>query len=85
MSAGYVYILQCVDGTLYTGVTKDVAVRLAAHNAGRGAKYTRGWRPVRLAYVEVVSDRSRALAREQAIKRLPAARKRALIVSCGMV
>ncbi|OUO92821.1 GIY-YIG nuclease family protein [Cloacibacillus sp. An23] len=64
------YILLCADGTLYTGWTNDVEKRLAAHNAGRGAKYTRGRRPVRLLYAEECASRSEAMSREAAIKKL---------------
>ena len=60
----YVYLLRCADGTLYTGFTNDLARRLAAHNAGRGAKYTRGRRPVELVYWESFSNKSSALRRE---------------------
>ncbi len=74
-----VYMVECADGTLYTGISTDVSARLAAHNAGRGAKYTRGRTPVRLVYQEAVASRSAALARERALKRLTAAAKRALI------
>jgi len=63
---------------LYTGVAKDLAARIAAHNDGRGAKYTRSRLPVRLVYREPVADRSAALKRELQIKRLPRAAKRAL-------
>ena len=62
MSA-YVYIVECADGTLYTGWTDDVAKRVAAHNAGRGAKYTRSRRPVVLRYYEELEDKSSALSR----------------------
>ncbi len=70
-----VYLLRCADGTLYTGVTTDVEARLRTHNAGRGARYTAGRRPVRVVYVEPCGSRSAALKREHAIKRLPRARK----------
>jgi len=79
MSAWYVYVLECADGTLYTGVATDVAARVAAHNAGKGAKYTRGRRPVALVYQERAGDRGAALSREYAIKRMRAAEKRKLI------
>lgn len=75
----YVYILQCCDGTFYTGSTSDLSKRLNMHNSGRGAKYTRGRRPVRLAYAEPALDRSSALRREAQIKRLSRAEKIALI------
>ena len=74
-----VYILKCADGTLYTGWTTDLERRLQAHNSGRGARYTRGRRPVRLAYREEQSDRSAAQRREAAIRRLPRAGKLKLI------
>ena len=77
----YVYLLRCADGTLYTGFTNDLARRLAAHNAGRGAKYTRGRRPVELVYWESFSNKSSALRRECAIKRLSRAEKLSLIQS----
>ena len=65
----YVYILQCRDNSLYTGWTNDIGKRLAAHNAGRGAKYTRGRGPVHLVHLEVFSSREEAMKREQAIVR----------------
>ena len=74
-----VYILKCADGTLYTGWTTDLERRLQAHNSGRGARYTRGRGPVRLAYREEQSDRSAAQRREAAIRRLPRAGKLKLI------
>lgn len=79
MSEYVVYILRCGDGTLYTGCTNDLARRLAAHSAGRGAKYTRARLPVALVYQEPAADRSQALRREAAIKALPRAQKLALI------
>lgn len=75
----WVYVLECRDGTLYTGCTDDIPRRLAAHNAGRGAKYTRGRGPVTLRYREETPDKSSALRREAAIKRLSRAEKQALI------
>lgn len=77
----YVYLLRCADGTLYAGFTNDLARRLAAHNAGRGAKYTRGRRPVELVYWESFSNKSSALRREYAIKQLPRRQKLTLIQS----
>lgn len=77
----YVYLLRCADGTLYTGFTNDLARRLAAHNAGKGAKYTRGRRPVELVYWESFSNKSSALRREYAIKQLPRRQKLTLIQS----
>ena len=75
----FVYIVECADGTLYTGWAVDVAKRVAAHNAGRGARYTRLHGPVSLVYVEECESRAAALKRELAIKRLPREKKRALI------
>jgi putative endonuclease len=75
-----VYLARCGDGTLYTGITTDPQRRLAEHNTGDGAAYTRARLPVLLIYKEVVPDRSTALRREHAIKRLTRAAKEALIV-----
>lgn len=77
----YCYVLECADGTLYTGWTTDLEARLAAHNAGRGARYTRSRRPVRLAYWEPQPSRSAALRREAELRRLPRAQKLALCLS----
>lgn len=73
------YLLRCADDTLYCGITNDLDKRLAAHNAGTAAKYTRARGPVVLAYVESCADKSAALKRELAIKALPRAAKLALI------
>jgi uncharacterized protein (TIGR02453 family) len=64
----FVYIARCRDGSLYTGVTTDVPRRLAAHNAGRGAAYTRSRRPITMVHVEPAADRGAALRREHGIK-----------------
>ena len=77
----YVYILRCGDGTLYTGITDDVPRRLAAHRAGKGAKYTRGRGPLELVYTEQLPDKSAALRLEIEIKRLRRAEKERLIKS----
>lgn len=74
-----VYIARCADDTLYTGVAKDAEARLAQHNAGRGARYTRGRGPLTLVYRERVAGRAAAQRREAAIKALPAVEKRRLI------
>ena len=79
MPTHFVYILECRDGTLYTGWTTDPEARLRAHNEGRGAKYTRARRPVRLVYTECFGTKSEALRRECAIKKLTRAEKDALI------
>jgi predicted GIY-YIG superfamily endonuclease len=65
----WVYILRCGDGTLYTGIARDVAARLAQHRAGTGARYTRGRAPLELVYQEASPSRSAATRREAAIKR----------------
>lgn len=75
----FVYMLRCGDGTLYTGVTDDVSRRLAAHRSGKGAKYTRGRGPLELVYQEAVPDKSAALKREIALKRLTRQEKERLI------
>jgi putative endonuclease len=75
----YTYIVECSDGTLYTGWARDVESRVKAHNAGRGAQYTRSRRPVRLRYWERHRDRSAAMQREREMKRLKRAQKLALI------
>jgi putative endonuclease len=74
-----VYILECADGSLYTGIARDLDSRIAAHNAGSGAKYTRGRRPVKLLYHETAADRGTALRREAALKKLSRADKLQLI------
>ena len=74
----FVYIVRCADGTLYTGWAVDVAARLKAHNAGRGARYTRTRRPVKLIYSEELLTRAEALKRERVIKRFPRVKKLAL-------
>jgi putative endonuclease len=76
--AWWVYVVRCADGSLYTGVARDLAARIAAHDAGRGARYTRGRGPVTLVYREGAADRASAQRREAAIKRLPAAAKAGL-------
>ena len=77
--AWVVYMLRCGDGTLYTGCTNDLPHRLEVHRSGRGAKYTRSRPPVVLAYQEEAADRSAALRREAAIKRLTRRQKLELI------
>lgn len=74
-----VYILRCGDGTLYTGCTNDLPRRLKTHQSGKGAKYTRTRLPVELVYQEPAPDKSQALRREAAIKRLSRAEKLALM------
>ena len=76
----FVYMLRCGDGTLYTGITDDIQRRLAAHRAGKGAKYTRGRGPLELVYQEELPDKSDALKREYAIKRLRREEKEQLLL-----
>jgi putative endonuclease len=73
-----VYLARCQDGSLYTGVTTDPQRRLAEHNAGRGAAYTRSRLPITLIYCEPVDDRSCALRREHAIRQLSRSEKERL-------
>ena len=73
-----VYIVRCADGSLYTGIAKDVAKRIAQHNAGKGSKYCRSRRPVELVYVESCASVSLALRRELEIKALPRSAKEQL-------
>lgn len=75
----YLYILRCGDNSLYTGITTDVARRLAAHQSGKGAKYTRGRGPLTLVYQEELPDKPSALRRELAVKALTREEKLALI------
>lgn len=75
----YVYLLECSDGTLYCGYTNDTKKRLAAHNSGKGAKYTKPRLPVKLVYQEQLPTKSEALKREAAIKKLTRQQKIELI------
>lgn len=80
----HIYIVRCKDGTLYTGIAKDLAKRIAEHNSDKdGAKYTRSRRPVQLLYSEHAESRSAAAKREYQLKRMPLAKKNALIKSGG--
>ncbi|MDN9011938.1 GIY-YIG nuclease family protein [Brevibacillus laterosporus] len=76
----YVYILQCADGSLYTGYTTEIQRRLKQHRIGKGAKYTRGRCPIELVYWEEGADRSWGLKREEQIKRLQRSAKESLIL-----
>jgi putative endonuclease len=78
-NAWFCYALCCADGTLYAGVTTDLARRVAEHNAGRGARYTRGRRPVTLVAAWQFPDRGKAQQAEACLRRLPRARKLSLI------
>jgi putative endonuclease len=75
----HVYVLECADGSLYTGYTTDVERRVAEHDAGEGAKYTRGRTPVELVHTESFDSRSAATRREHEIKALSRAAKERLV------
>ena len=75
----FVYIIECCDNTLYTGITNNLDNRIKTHNQGKGAKYTRARRPVTLKYYEIASDKSSASKREIAIKKLSRNQKIKLI------
>ncbi len=77
--SSYVYFLRCGDGSLYTGWTNDLEQRLAAHQSGKGAKYTRGRLPIEMVYFEEMPDKSAALKRENELKKLKKAEKELLI------
>lgn len=78
-----VYLLRCGDGSLYTGATNDLTRRLATHAAGKGARYTRSRLPVALVHQERAPDRSAALRREAAIKRLSRQAKLDLVAAAS--
>ncbi|MEW6093219.1 MAG: GIY-YIG nuclease family protein [Chloroflexota bacterium] len=77
--AYYCYILECSDGTYYTGWTTDPERRVRQHNRGKGARYTRSRLPVRLVYVEELPDKPSAMRREKAVKSLPRQEKMKLV------
>ena len=79
----YTYILQCKDGSLYTGWTNDIEKRLGDHRSGRGARYTKGRGPLELIYLEVSDSRSQAMRREAWIKHLTRQKKLILIQNSG--
>jgi putative endonuclease len=79
----YSYILRCADGTFYTGWTNDLDGRLLAHNAGKGAKYTRSRLPVELVYRETFATKEEAMSREWHLKQLSRQEKLRLIESAG--
>jgi putative endonuclease len=83
MSAWFVYLIECRDGSLYTGITTDVAARYAAHAAGKGARYTRSHPPLRLLGSEAHPDRSAAAKAEYRIKQLSPMEKRAYAARLG--
>lgn len=81
MTGYYCYMLECADGSFYTGWTTDPQRRARQHNAGRGARYTAQRCPVRLVYIEPQPDRSSAMRRERAIKALSHSRKHKMIIA----
>ena len=83
MASWSVYIVRCCDGSLYTGVSNDVALRVRKHNDGRGARYTRSRLPVRLVWRKGVKDKSAALRLEAAMKKLSRAQKVLLLLKAS--
>ena len=79
-TAWYTYLVRCADGSLYAGATNDLARRLAAHNSGKGARYTRSRRPVELAWSKRSANKSRALSLEALVKKLTRLEKHALVL-----
>jgi len=79
MPAHFVYIVRCADGSLYTGYARDAKARVKVHNSGKGARYTKSRRPVRLVYSEECTTLSAALKREYELKQWPRSRKKALV------
>ncbi|MBX3504580.1 MAG: GIY-YIG nuclease family protein [Parvibaculum sp.] len=75
----HLYILECAGGRLYTGIARDVEARFRAHAAGKGAKFTRSYRPERIVFIRPFESRADALREEHAVKKLSAAAKRELI------
>lgn len=80
----YLYVIECADGSLYTGIAIDPVARFWQHAAGMGAKYTRSHVPVKLLMAEPHPDKSSALKAEYAFKQLPAAQKRRMAEQCGV-
>jgi putative endonuclease len=83
VSKHYVYLLQCKDQSIYTGYTTELKRRLAAHERGKGAKYTRGRGPFRLIHVEEFETKQEALRREAEIKRFPTEKKKRMFLEKG--
>ncbi|MEM7196663.1 MAG: GIY-YIG nuclease family protein [Pseudomonadota bacterium] len=83
MNPWQIYIVRCSDGSLYTGITNNMDIRLELHNSGKGAKYTRARRPVQLVYSESSTSQSEAARREFQIKKLSRAQKLLLIANVG--
>lgn len=83
MEDWFVYMLECKDGTYYTGITTNLHRRIGQHTVGKAAKYTRGRTPIRLVYSEVAHGRSQALRREAEIKKLKVRSKKDMIAARG--
>ena len=84
MEKNYTYMLRCSDGTYYTGWTNSLEKRIQAHNSGNGAKYTRSRRPVELVYYEVFEEKTEAMRREAAIKKMDRRKKELLVEKQGL-
>jgi putative endonuclease len=82
VKAFFVYLARCADGTYYCGAAKDLGKRLAEHNRGTGAKYTRSRKPVKLVYAESRKTRGESLKREAEIKKMGRKQKQALVNHC---
>ena len=80
----FLYLARCSDGTIYTGIARDVVARMAAHDAGRGARYTRGRGPLALCAVRRCASKSEAQRLEYAVKKLPRVRKEKLLSARGL-
>ena len=83
-AAWFVYLARCGDGSLYTGITNDLAGRMDAHNSGKGASYTRSRLPIALVYSETVDTRAAALRREAEIKRMSRTAKLGMVAKGGV-
>ena len=81
----YTYIVECRDGSLYTGWTNNLEKRIQAHNAGKGSKYTKSRLPVKLVYTETFETKEEAMSREYAIKHMKRKEKLLLIENAGKV
>ena len=81
--AWIVYLIECAGERLYAGITNDLAARFAAHRAGRGARFTRAFAPLRVVAASELPSRSEALKAEHALKRRPRAGKLAFLAACG--
>ncbi len=77
----YVYVILCVDGSFYTGYTKNIDARIKLHESGKGARYTRMHKPQKIAYLELFESRTQAMKREKAIKKLTHQQKLTLVNS----